>query len=111
MPDLDATVALVTGGSRGIGAAIARELAAGGADVAVTYQHAEQQAKAVVAEIEALGRRAIAMQADSADAAAVVGAGREGPPPPGGRAGARKKTRTKPPKTANKVKNENRAAA
>ncbi|WP_348538140.1 SDR family NAD(P)-dependent oxidoreductase [Nocardia cyriacigeorgica] len=75
MPDLDATVALVTGGSRGIGAAIARELAAGGADVAVTYQHAEQQAKAVVAEIEALGRRAIAIQADSADATAVVGGG------------------------------------
>ncbi|MBF6322564.1 SDR family NAD(P)-dependent oxidoreductase [Nocardia cyriacigeorgica] len=74
MPDLHATVALVTGGSRGIGAAIARELAAGGADVALTYQHAEQQAKTVVADIEALGRRAIAVQADSADAAAVVAA-------------------------------------
>ncbi|WP_369024157.1 SDR family NAD(P)-dependent oxidoreductase, partial [Nocardia cyriacigeorgica] len=65
----------VTGGSRGIGAAIARELAANGADVAQTYQHAEQQAKGVVADIEALGRRAIAVQADSADAAAVVAAG------------------------------------
>ncbi|MBF6453974.1 SDR family NAD(P)-dependent oxidoreductase [Nocardia cyriacigeorgica] len=74
MPDLHGTVALVTGGSRGIGAAIARELAAGGADVALTYQHAEEQAKGVVADIEALGRRAIAVQADSADAAAVVAA-------------------------------------
>ncbi|WP_280233087.1 SDR family oxidoreductase [Nocardia cyriacigeorgica] len=74
MPDLDATVALVTGGSRGIGAAIARELAVRGADVALTYQHAEDRAKAVVAEIEALGRRAIAVQADSADAGAVVAA-------------------------------------
>ncbi|MFE3443384.1 SDR family oxidoreductase [Nocardia sp. NPDC059180] len=74
MPDLHGTVALVTGGSRGIGAAIARELAAGGADVALTYQHAEDRAKAVVAEIESLGRRAIAVQADSADAGAVVAA-------------------------------------
>ncbi|NEW39424.1 SDR family oxidoreductase [Nocardia cyriacigeorgica] len=74
MPDLHGTVALVTGGSRGIGAAIARELAAGGADVALTYQFAEDRAKAVVAEIESLGRRALAVQADSADAEAVVAA-------------------------------------
>lgn len=51
------TVALVTGGSRGIGAAIARKLAAAGADVAFTYQRDEVAAKSVAADIEALGRR------------------------------------------------------
>ncbi|WP_280420439.1 SDR family NAD(P)-dependent oxidoreductase [Nocardia carnea] len=74
MPDLTGSVALVTGGSRGIGAAIARRLAAEGADVAVTYRHTRDRAGAVVAEIESLGRRAIAVPADSADAAAVVAA-------------------------------------
>ncbi|MGY2005756.1 SDR family NAD(P)-dependent oxidoreductase [Nocardia gipuzkoensis] len=71
MSDLTGKVALVTGGSRGIGAAIARRLAAAGADVALTYQHAEGQAKTVVDAVETLGRRAVAIQADSADAAAV----------------------------------------
>ncbi|MEV6334785.1 SDR family oxidoreductase [Nocardia vinacea] len=74
MSDLTGKVALVTGGSRGIGAAIVRHLAAAGADVALTYQHNELQAKSVVAEAEASGRRAIAVQADSADAGAVVAA-------------------------------------
>ncbi|MFI9510361.1 SDR family NAD(P)-dependent oxidoreductase [Nocardia sp. NPDC052566] len=74
MSDLAGKVALVTGGSRGIGAAIARQLAAAGADVALTYQHGELPAKTVVAEIESLGRRAIALQADSADAGEVKGA-------------------------------------
>ncbi|MER7450021.1 SDR family oxidoreductase [Nocardia beijingensis] len=71
MPELTGKVALVTGGSRGIGAAIVRRLAAAGADVALTYQHAEEQAKTVVGEVEALGRRAVAIRADSADATAV----------------------------------------
>jgi NAD(P)-dependent dehydrogenase (short-subunit alcohol dehydrogenase family) len=74
MSDLTGKVALVTGGSRGIGAAIARQLATAGADVALTYRNREVQAKSVVGEIEALGRRAIAIQADSAAAGDVKGA-------------------------------------
>ncbi|WP_175711646.1 SDR family NAD(P)-dependent oxidoreductase [Burkholderia ambifaria] len=66
--------ALVTGGSRGIGAAIAKRLAADGADVAITYEKSAERARAVVADIEALGRRAVAIQADSADPVAVRGA-------------------------------------
>lgn len=71
MSDLTGKVALVTGGSRGIGAAIARRLAAEGADVALTFQNSEAQAKSVAAQIEALGRRAVALRADSAAAAEV----------------------------------------
>ena len=63
--------ALVTGASRGIGAAIAKALAAQGADVAITYEKSAGAAAEVVRAIEALGRRAVALQADSADAAAV----------------------------------------
>ncbi|MGK3998240.1 SDR family oxidoreductase [Sorangium sp. So ce1024] len=74
MLELAGKVALVTGGSRGIGAAIARRLARGGADVALTYVSAEVKARAVVGEIEAVGRRGLAIAADCADAAAVVGA-------------------------------------
>ncbi|TWC06041.1 NAD(P)-dependent dehydrogenase (short-subunit alcohol dehydrogenase family) [Bradyrhizobium macuxiense] len=66
--------ALVTGGSRGIGAAIARRLAAEGADVAITYERSADRAEAVGAEIRKQGRRALALQADSADASAVRGA-------------------------------------
>jgi NAD(P)-dependent dehydrogenase (short-subunit alcohol dehydrogenase family) len=64
--------ALVTGGSRGIGAAIARRLAAEGAGVALTYERSADKAGAVVKEIEALGRKGFAIAADSADPAAVT---------------------------------------
>lgn len=72
MAGLEGKKALVTGGSRGIGAQIARQLAAEGADVAVTYRNGESAAAAVVGDIRGLGRRAAAIRADSADAAAVV---------------------------------------
>ncbi len=64
-------VALVTGGSRGIGAAIARRLGRDGAAVAITYTSAQPKAAEVVREIEAAGGRALAIHADSADAEAV----------------------------------------
>jgi 3-oxoacyl-[acyl-carrier protein] reductase len=67
MIELDGKVALVTGGSRGIGRAIALRLATQGADVAFTYRGNAAAAQATVAEIEALGRRALAVQADAAD--------------------------------------------
>src|ERR1700759_1215618 len=63
--------ALVTGASRGIGAEIAKALAAEGADVAITYEKSTASAAEVVSAIKALGRKAVAIQADSADAAAV----------------------------------------
>ncbi|MCX5062411.1 3-oxoacyl-ACP reductase FabG [Streptomyces sp. NBC_00452] len=66
--------ALVTGGSRGIGAAIALRLAREGADVAVTYVHGKEAAEEVVRRIEALGRRAVSLRADSADAEEAGGA-------------------------------------
>ncbi|MET4800186.1 3-oxoacyl-[acyl-carrier protein] reductase [Bradyrhizobium sp. LB11.1] len=63
--------ALVTGASRGIGAAIAKALAAEGADVAITYEKSADSAAKVVDAIKASGRKAVAIQADSADVAAV----------------------------------------
>ncbi|MBC9712845.1 SDR family oxidoreductase [Streptomyces sp. TRM66268-LWL] len=71
---MNGKVALVTGGSRGIGAAIAMALAEAGADVAITYVRGEEAAREVVAKIEATGRRGLAVRADAADPAAAVGA-------------------------------------
>ena len=62
--------ALVTGGARGIGAAIALKLAQDGADVAITYEKSTAKAEALVDKMQALGRRALAVQADAASAAA-----------------------------------------
>ncbi|SFV15995.1 SDR family oxidoreductase [Pseudoduganella namucuonensis] len=66
--------AFVTGGARGIGAAVVRRLAAGGATVAFTYQSSADTAQALVADIEAEGGRAIAIQSDAGDAAALTAA-------------------------------------
>ncbi|MFI2205395.1 SDR family oxidoreductase [Streptomyces sp. NPDC020192] len=71
---LNGKKALVTGGSRGIGAATARRLAQEGADVAVTYVHGKEAAEEVVRDIEGLGRRAVALRADAADAEEATGA-------------------------------------
>lgn len=71
--ELSGKVALVTGGSRGIGAATARALAAKGADVAVSYAASAEKAQGVVKELEGLGVRAAAYRADQADPAQVAG--------------------------------------
>ena len=71
MSDLTGRRALVTGGSRGIGAAIALRLARDGADVAITYERSADKAGAVVKQIETLGRKGVAIAASSADPAAV----------------------------------------
>jgi 3-oxoacyl-[acyl-carrier protein] reductase len=65
---LEGKIALITGGSRGIGAAIAKRLAADGANVAITYAKGAAAAASVVEEIERAGGKAIAIQADAADA-------------------------------------------
>jgi 3-oxoacyl-[acyl-carrier protein] reductase len=74
MSKLANKVALVTGGSRGIGAAIAKRLAADGASVAITYAKDVSSASTVVEAIEAAGGKAVAIQAYAADSKAVHGA-------------------------------------
>lgn len=68
---LSGKAALVTGGSRGIGAAIVRRLASDGAAVAFTYAASDEKAKALAAEIASQGGKALAIKADSADVQAV----------------------------------------
>jgi len=65
--NLAGKTALVTGGSRGIGAATARALAAAGADVAISYANSKEKAEAVVLDLKAHGVRAAAFQADQGD--------------------------------------------
>jgi 3-oxoacyl-[acyl-carrier protein] reductase len=71
---LEGKIALITGGSRGIGAAIAKRLATDGAKVAITYTKGADAAASVIKEIERAGGKAIAIQADAADADAVKAA-------------------------------------
>ncbi|WP_410012465.1 3-oxoacyl-ACP reductase family protein [Sodalis sp. C49] len=71
MNSLQGKRALVTGASRGLGKAMAISLARAGADVAITYEKSADKASAVVAEIERLGRKGLAIQADSASSGAV----------------------------------------
>ncbi len=68
MKTLEGKISVVTGGSRGIGASIAKELGREGATVVINYNHSQEQADAVVKEIIAMGSSAIALQADISSA-------------------------------------------
>jgi 3-oxoacyl-[acyl-carrier protein] reductase len=74
MKRLENKVAMITGGGRGMGAAITKRLAAEGASVVLTYSKSREQAEAIAAEINASGGKALAVEADSADAQAVINA-------------------------------------
>ncbi len=74
MKNLQHKAALITGGSRGIGAAIAKRFALDGANVAITYQFSGEKAEKVVQEIQQHGGKALAIQADSADSQAIMNA-------------------------------------
>ena len=69
---LEHKIALVTGGSRGIGRAVALKLAGAGCDVAIVYHNSHEEAEAVCGSIRGLGRRALAIQADVSDPASVA---------------------------------------
>ena len=72
MTELQGKTAFVSGGTRGIGAAIVRKLAAAGANVAFTYSKSQDKAKEMSAEIEAKGSKALAIQADAMEAQNVI---------------------------------------
>src|SRR5882672_10344769 len=74
MKRLENKVAFITGGSRGIGAAIAGKMATEGCDVIFTYLHSTQKAAALVDEIKKTGRRALAIKADSGHAGQLTAA-------------------------------------
>ncbi|WP_029950611.1 SDR family NAD(P)-dependent oxidoreductase, partial [Burkholderia sp. A1] len=75
---LQGKVALVTGGSRGLGVATAAALAARGADVAISYVASKEKAEAVVARLRETGVRAVAIRADQGDTGSAEPPGREG---------------------------------
>lgn len=74
MKRLENKVAVITGGGRGMGAAITKRLAAEGASVVLTYSKSREQAENIASEINASGGRALAVEADSTDPQAVISA-------------------------------------